>query len=193
MAMSITSLFQQPLHPAQWAVVLLAAALGAGWDWRTGRIPNWLTGPLLLSGLLWAFIVGGAGALGWSVWGMLLLAAPFVLLFVYAGGGAGDAKMMAAMGAWTGLAPGAAILLSVVLWGMVLAVVLTFIRGEQRAVTANLTQTVNAAMLFIYSRGRAGDVKETAVQSRGTSPLPYGVAIFLGTCTAAVGGQLWAA
>ena len=36
--------------------------------------------------------------------GALLLGIPFVILFLIAGGGAGDAKMMAAIGAWVGAA-----------------------------------------------------------------------------------------
>lgn len=90
-----------------WNVVLASSALGlavwAGWlDWRSRRIPNWLTVPALGAGLAvnalawrWA---GTKQALEGAGLGLAILL-PFVLL---RGLGAGDWKLMGALGAWLG-------------------------------------------------------------------------------------------
>jgi prepilin peptidase CpaA len=94
----------------------MGLAAGAGWsDWRTRRIPNWLTVSGLIAGLLanlaihqWA---GAKAALAGSGVALGLLF-PLVLL---RGLGAGDWKLMGALGAFLGPAR----ILSV-LWGAML-------------------------------------------------------------------------
>jgi leader peptidase (prepilin peptidase)/N-methyltransferase len=92
-------------------------------DMRSFRLPDALTLPLGALGVVIAH------ALGWEFWSERLLAvgAGFLFLFIareaYArlrgrhGLGLGDAKLLAASGAWTGLAG----LPSVLLWACVLA------------------------------------------------------------------------
>ena len=97
---------------ASWAACGLVAA-SAVCDLRTRRIPNAI--PLALLGLfvVYAF-AGGAGPLG-GVWvhfglGALLLAAGF-LLYLTGGFGAGDAKLIAVAGIWSGPGDGLGIFL----------------------------------------------------------------------------------
>jgi prepilin peptidase CpaA len=71
-------------------------------DYRTKRIPNWLTVPAAIAGLVYSAVAPqGLGAL-WSLAGfavgMSLLFVPWLL----GGGGMGDVKMLAALGAWLG-------------------------------------------------------------------------------------------
>lgn len=86
-----------------WAACALVAA-SAVCDVRTRRIPNSI--PLALLGLFVVYaIVGGAGPLA-GVWvhfglGASLLAAGFVL-YLTGGFGAGDAKLIAVAGMWSG-------------------------------------------------------------------------------------------
>ena len=87
-----------------WGVVLLTSLAGAVTDLHARRVPNRLTFPVLLGGLLWATYEGGAAGLADAAGACVLLALPFVLLFVLANGGAGDAKLMGALGAWLGVA-----------------------------------------------------------------------------------------
>lgn len=84
--------------------VLLAAAVV---DVRTGRVPNWLTLPAILIGLLLhagaGLAEGGWGGLqeGLAASGLGLLAAfvPFAVIFFAGGIGGGDVKLMTAVGA----------------------------------------------------------------------------------------------
>ena len=52
------------------------------------------------------------------------------MLFVFAGGGAGDAKMMGALGAWLGLANGVVALVAVALSGAVIGLGYALIKGK---------------------------------------------------------------
>ena len=103
----------------QWGVVIVASLVAALWDVRTRRIPNKLTGSLLVSGIAWHAWVGGLPGVGDSLLGCFVASLPFLVLFLYAGGGAGDAKMMGAVGAWLGLAQGVVALVAVVCAGAI--------------------------------------------------------------------------
>ena len=85
------------------AVLILAAA----WDWRTGRVPNRLTYPAMLLGLVWAAltgaIAGGAAGAGDGLARAVIAGGagllPFYVIFAAGGLGGGDAKLMGAVGA----------------------------------------------------------------------------------------------
>src|SRR3954471_18021179 len=71
-------------------------------DLRTRRIPNVLTFSAAGGALLFHLVSGGWNAAGWSLAGYgagLLL---FFPLFALRGMGAGDVKLLAAVGAWLG-------------------------------------------------------------------------------------------
>jgi prepilin peptidase CpaA len=83
-------------------VALLVASIALVTDLRSRRIPNWLTVPALLLGLMLNLIVsgkdGGISALEGAALGFGLLI-PFYLMRVM---GAGDVKLLAACGALLG-------------------------------------------------------------------------------------------
>jgi prepilin peptidase CpaA len=74
-------------------------------DVRTRKIPNWLTVPFCVAGIAFNVIWQGWAGLQASLLGF---AAGFAIMFVLlliGGGGAGDLKLMAALGAWLGPQP----------------------------------------------------------------------------------------
>src|SRR5439155_15849311 len=80
------------------AMLVIAAAV----DWRTRRIPNWLTVLMMLSGLAGSFLAGHVASPGQAMLGMVVgFAIPFVLFAMGALGG-GDVKLLAGIGAWLG-------------------------------------------------------------------------------------------
>ena len=86
----------------QWLGAFALAAAACWFDVRTRRIPNRLTFPAAAVGLVAATVAhGGAGAIA-SAAGLLAGLAIFFPLFLLRGLGAGDVKLMGALGAWLG-------------------------------------------------------------------------------------------
>jgi Flp pilus assembly protein protease CpaA len=77
-------------------VVLLAGVIDA----RSFRIPNAISLTLLVSGLGYHAVMGGLTGLGASVLGLLFGLGITSVLFLLGVLGAGDVKLMAAVGAW---------------------------------------------------------------------------------------------
>jgi prepilin peptidase CpaA len=81
-------------------VVLVASLIAAATDVWKFKVYNALTLPLLASGLLYH---GFRGELADSLLGVLFGFAALIVLYVIGGMGAGDVKLMAAVGAWLGM------------------------------------------------------------------------------------------
>jgi prepilin peptidase CpaA len=165
-----------------WKEVLISAsALGlagwAGWlDWRIRKIPNWLTVPALLVGLILSSVLWGWPGAKLSLEGAgvsLAVLLPFVLM---RGLGAGDWKLMGALGAFLGLPR-----LIVVLFGTVL------IAGVMSAIEVIRQQKVretlnNLWMIFVaYSTFHVNNARAITLDNPGLLKVPFGVAAALST------------
>lgn len=165
-------------------VLMLGVCVAASvTDIRTKLVPNKLTGPAMLAGLvLWAIagLVAGWGLLGESgaIQGTLagafvaLLAGliPFVALVFVGGLGMGDAKLMAAVGALSGQ-------WQVVLGTAIYALVAAALMGVFTMIRAGRTKLTMYRMLGIaLSGGKA--VKPDEDPESPT--VPFAVAIAIG-------------
>ena len=171
----------------QWGVVIGASLIAAVLDLRARRIPNLLCVPLFAAGLFQAAWQTGVGGLGNAFLAGVVLALPFVILFVFAGGGAGDAKLMAAIGAWLGVERVIIVLACVCIAGGVLAIGTAIMKKRLRIVLANILLSVYSFIIAILGkRGikAASDLARPELMDKLT--IPYGVAIFAGVCLAAV-------
>jgi len=180
----------------QWGAVIGASLIAAVTDARQGRIPNALTVPLWLAGLARATFSDATGGLGAAIGVSLLLAFPYVVLFLIAHGGAGDAKLMGAIGAWLPWREGLVVLCCVAITGMVLALLRIAASANRKNFLLNTVASLYV-MLVICCSGpgawKSLDAGKSVApdQQAGQISLPYGVAIFLGVCCAAVGVRLW--
>ncbi len=187
--------FSHWIHPAQpllWGVAICSSLIAAALDVYSRRIPNYLTGAVLLGGLVWSWAAVGWGGLADAAAGCLLLMFLFVVLFIFAGGGAGDAKMMGAIGAWLGVVNGLFALGGVLLAGGLLAVGVSIARRRLGRVLKNIRSIVTGLLWVVIGRGRlvkAEDVRPT--DSQVAAKMPYGVAIIVGIVMAAVGVAVW--
>ena len=85
-----------------YVATIVIAVVAALWDLRTRRIPNLLTFGAALAALLVNAYLSGLTGLGWSIAGWLVGVAFFFPFFALGGMGAGDVKLLAALGAWLG-------------------------------------------------------------------------------------------
>lgn len=84
-------------------VVMSASIVAAFMDSFRFKVYNVLTLPLIASGLLYHGVTGGWAGLGLSFSGLLVGFGLLLIPFLMGGIGAGDVKLLAGVGAWTGL------------------------------------------------------------------------------------------
>ncbi|MCE5229815.1 prepilin peptidase [bacterium] len=174
-----------------WFVIITVSLVAAIFDVRQRRIPNLVTFPVLAGGLIWNAYWGGLAAMGAALTAALLLTLPYVLLFAAGLGGAGDAKLMGALGAWVGTPLGYYLLGCVAATGAVLGLGYAIVRGRGRRTFGNLGRML---MWVPWLMGGPGSLRErTAIlpSSGAMTRMPYGVAVFVGSCLTAVGVGLW--
>ena len=200
-----------------WVVVIVAAAIAVRIDLRCRRIPNWLTGPVLLCGLLWgtACALGAVTSptaaatrgVGDSLLGALVASLPFLILWLGVGAGAGDAKLMMAIGAWLGMTAGLLVLLCTAVAGGAMVTAWGLKEGRLLAAFANMPRAAIDLVYVFRGPGRIQDRRElvavaAVVSAAQAEPalgsavpgapnqrkhkLPYAPAIFAGTCVAAL-------
>ncbi len=120
------------------AAVVAIGAAACVTDFRSRRIPNVLTfGASAAAVVFWAVTAGLSGA-GWSVAGWAVGCAVFMPWFLLGGMGAGDVKLLAALGAWAG--PSAAVWMALYagIAGGVFAIVVSLTRGYLGEMFRNL-------------------------------------------------------
>lgn len=167
-------------------VVLILAAI---FDWRWGVIPNRLTLPAMLAGLLLAAAMGlslrgGVGlaeGLLAALTGLLAGLIPMAVIF-YAGGiGGGDVKIMAAFGALS--ASWQCVLSAAVYSFLVAAAIAVVLMVRHGIVIQTLQRLLMAAMALMGRRGAAGWWEQAATE--GSPKVPFGVALCFGGLLAA--------
>lgn len=174
----------------QWGAVIGASLIAAVSDLRESRIPNALTFPLLVVGLLWSAWLGGLAGIAEAAGVCALLALPYVLLFLFFGGGAGDAKLMGAIGAWLGFKQGLTVLACVAIAGGGLAIAKAIAQRRLKFVLTSVFVSFYGFILYLITHRtmKLADEK-TVIKQSDNLDIPYGVAIFAGVC--AGGGIVW--
>lgn len=118
------------MHPYLAASLLLLLALAVSGDLRAHRIPNWLTLGGLALGLVLQFATGGGEALVGGLLGAAAGGLTLLPLWLLRGLAAGDAKLMAAVGAHLGpVGTIVATLATLIVGGLVALAVLMRRRG----------------------------------------------------------------
>jgi prepilin peptidase CpaA len=162
---------------------LVCAGGGAFFDVRTRRIPNWLTGPSLLAGLILHLVLGGWRSMATAALAGVLAGGAFLVFYLAGGMGAGDVKLMTAVGCLAGLTYVAEILIATALMGGVFAIILAVSRHRLKDTLANIG-------VLVMHHGTSGlrPHSDLNVTNAERLRLPYGIAIAAGTgisfCTA---------
>jgi prepilin peptidase CpaA len=171
----IARLLASPGHDV--LLVLLAAA--AVIDWRTSRIPNWLTLGGLAIGLAYNAVAHGfqAGllpALAGAAAGLVLLLPMYALRIM----GAGDVKLMAMVGAFLGISQIAFAVICTFIAGGVAAVAFALYHRSARRMAGNVGEIVQS-MAFAALVGARPEA--SLAQRASVGKLPYAVSIAAGT------------
>ncbi len=147
-----------------------------GLDVRYRKIPNILTFPAMLSGMAYYTITNGGAGLLFSLGGLVTGLAILLILFLMGAMGAGDAKLMGAIGALSGtdVVLNAA-LFSMVAGGVYALILILFRYSACKEVLSRLALQLNYLM-------RTGKLAKISLKNRPNEPkLCYAVAIATGT------------
>src|SRR5205823_9278005 len=127
------------LHEYMAVAVALAASI---FDLHSRRIPNVLTFGAAFAALIVSGATGGPSAVGASAAGWMVAAAVWLPFYLLGGMGAGDVKLIAAIGAWLGPAAVIHVALYTAMAGGVLALTIACVQGCLRQTFLNLQMLV---------------------------------------------------
>jgi prepilin peptidase CpaA len=158
------------------SVVVLIAVAGCVTDIHSRKIPNWLTFGSAVAALIFHTFTGGAdgalrAALGWCAG-----VAVFLPFFLLRGMGAGDVKLLAALGAWLGPVSVLWVALFTSMAGAVLALVVAGAHGYLRTAFQNLW-LLGAHWRVMGPRA----LPAVSLDQKGSPRLAYAIPIFAGT------------
>lgn len=159
-----------------WICALALGGLAAWTDWRSRRIPNWLTLSGVGGGIALNTILNGWGGLVSAMLGtvvVLALLLPFVIL---RGLGAGDWKLMGGVGSLLGIKQALLILLATILVAGLMAIVQMTLRRRWRVTAANLSELAKG--MFVFGL-RPHPV--VSLENPQLLTLPFGVATAMAT------------
>jgi prepilin peptidase CpaA len=154
--------------------VLLAAIAGYS-DWRSRRIPNWLTVSGLVVGIAANVVISGRAGLKTSLLGAglgLLVLLPFVLLRSL---GAGDWKLAGALGAFVGWQ----IMLQLLIWSIFVAGIMALLLVIYKRRTLETLRNIGRMIASMVTFRLPGP--EVSLDNPRSLKVPYGVALALTT------------
>lgn len=160
--------------------LLLVVTLAAVYDLRFRRIPNWLSLSGLMLGLGLNVLLGGGTGLRAAALGIGCALAVYLPLYLVRGMGAGDVKLMAAVGAMTGPARWFEVFLATALLGGVCALMAAMRRRRALVTLANVGLVANE---LLHGRSPAASEPRFDFRHRDALSLPHGAAIAGGCLT----------
>jgi prepilin peptidase CpaA len=162
--------------PVVSVIALLVASFACVFDLRTRRIPNWLTFGATAVALVFHWATGGASGVAQGLGGWAAGVALLILPYALGGMGAGDVKLIGALGAWLG--PGDAFWLA--MYTGVAGAVMALIVGAWHGYLRQAWSNVWLLLTFWRVSGLRPFPELTLATSRGPR-LAYAAPILVGT------------
>jgi len=166
---------------------VLSAGLAAiaGWtDWRSRRIPNWLTVPGVVLGIAVNSVVRGWTGAKDSLLGVglgLAILLPFVVVRAL---GAGDWKLVGALGAWLGPGRLITVLALTIFIAGLMAVAVVIWKGRAKQTARNVWHLLLSLVRFRLPGS------EVSLDNPQSTKVPFGVAVALAVMLYAA-RQVW--
>ena len=154
-------------------------AVAAGIDARTRRLPNWLTGLIVLTGFTNAIASGVPTPLTDALLGFLVGFSILLIPFALGAMGGGDVKLLAGVGAWLGTMATIQVYLVAAIAGLIIVM-------TQAILTGRLTRLVRNSTLIVANLANFDQVGREQFAATGQSlrsvdkPLPYAVPTLIG-------------
>lgn len=164
----------------QWPVKFVSIMLiwAAYIDGKQLKVPNWMTFPMVLSGLAYNIYDNGYAGFTFAFYGMSIGLLTLLPLYAVGGMGAGDVKLMAGIGAWLGAAITWYAFVATVIVGAVMAVIMAFWSGNWEKHYAQFFMIWNEWMAVKNPVKLAEIAKERKPRM---FLLPYGIPICIGS------------
>ncbi|MBZ0258665.1 A24 family peptidase [bacterium] len=152
---------------------VLVLTIAAYIDWKEHRVPNWLTFGALGFALAYHAVLSGYPGLGYALIGAFVGLATLIVMYALGGMGAGDVKLMAAIGAWVGATATLQAFVWIAVIGGIMGAYSMYCSGQwqQRLATVGVASK-NLASLKTLSTG--------SEKAPAKILLPYGVPIAFG-------------
>ena len=157
------------------AVVVIVGLVACVTDLRSRRIPNVLTFGAAAAALVYAAIVGGWSGVGFAALGWFIGAVAFIVPFALGGLGAGDVKLLAAMGAWLGPLGAFWLALYTGVAGGVMALIVALASGYLRRALSNVS-----LLLMHWRVFGLRPMNEVSLEGSKGPRLAYALPIFAG-------------
>jgi prepilin peptidase CpaA len=154
------------------ATATACALVGSVFDVKSRRIPNFITVPFFLLGLAMHLALGGWKQLLTSLAAGLICGLVFLVFYLAGGMGAGDVKLIMAVGCIAGLSHIAYILVLTALSGGVMALVLAMARGRLQQTIMNVGELATH-----HSHEGLQPHPDLNLGNAATLRLPYALAI----------------
>ncbi|MGB4589580.1 MAG: prepilin peptidase [Clostridiaceae bacterium] len=135
-------------------ILLGLLALAVYHDITRRKIPNKITMPAILFGIIYSTVNSGLNGFLFSIFGFLLGLAVFLIPYIFGGIGAGDVKLMAAIGA---------------------------LKGSRFALMSSIGTALSGGMIVIIYMIYKGGLSSTIISSFGLLIKPISKWIFLVT------------
>ena len=151
-------------------------------DLARGRIFNWLTLPMVISGILLSTLLSGWAGLGSSLGGLVVGFALFGWLFWLRAIGGGDVKLLMGLGAWGGVKYTVDTAILSILLGGAMAIILLIARGR----FADFSRRLYRFLLTVF-------VKELQLEAPRIDKkfkMPFGVPLVCAAIWTAFSGPL---
>ena len=161
----------QPIltYPATASACALVASV---FDVRSRRIPNFLTMPAFVFGLLLHLILGGWKQMLLAFAAGLICGVIFLVFYIAGGMGAGDVKLIMAVGCIAGFSHIAYLLALTAISGGAMALILALSRGKLKETLFNV-----GAIAKHHKEQGLQPHPDLNVQNNATLRLPYALAI----------------
>ena len=170
----------QTLLLENWHVKLVCVILivAAYIDGKQLKVPNWITFPMVFTGLAYSAWVGGLDGLGAGLWGMTVGLLTLLPLYAVGGMGAGDVKLMAGIGAWLGATVTWHVFIATVVVGAVMAIIMVL---WKRAWDKHYGNFLMIIMEFLTVKDPRKLSEIAAERKPRMLLLPYGIPICIGS------------